>query len=68
MSQICLRIFQSQKTALAQLRKESEELYQAAIQPDDNILPITIKGPVQTPPIKNYESPAEYRSKTFNQF
>lgn len=59
---ICRNIFASQSKALEELRLESEELYQAAIQPDETMLPITIKGPVNTPPIKNYESPAEYRS------
>lgn len=59
--QICRNILQSQSKALAELRLESEELYQAAIQPDETLLPITIKGPVNTPPIKNYDSPAEYR-------
>lgn len=57
----CMQIQRSQQTALAELRKESEELYQAAIQPDEILLPITLKGPVDTPPIKNYETPAEYR-------
>lgn len=61
--QTCMQIFQSQQTALAELRKESEELYQAAIQSDDNLLPITIKGPPHTPPIKNYHSPVQYLSE-----
>ncbi|XP_054092108.1 39S ribosomal protein L40, mitochondrial [Zeugodacus cucurbitae] len=51
------RLLQSQNRALDELRKESEELYQEAIQPDMTLLPITIKGPVATPPIKNYVSP-----------
>lgn len=50
----------SQEKALDELRAESEELYQAAIQPDELLLPITIKGPAYTPPIKNYDVPAEY--------
>lgn len=58
---VCLRIRQSQEKALNELRAESEELYQAAIQPDEFLLPITIKGPAYTPPIKNYDVPAEYR-------
>lgn len=57
---ICLQIVRSQQKALTELRLESEELYQAAIQPDELLLPITLKGPVHTPPIKNYETPAEY--------
>lgn len=58
---MCLRIQQSQEKALNELRAESEELYQAAIQVDEFLLPITIKGPAYTPPIKNYDVPAEYR-------
>lgn len=52
----------SQQKALNELRMESEELYQAAIQPDELLLPITIQGPSYTPPIPNYRTPAEYRS------
>ncbi|XP_011203917.1 39S ribosomal protein L40, mitochondrial [Bactrocera dorsalis] len=51
------RLLQSQNKALDELRKESEELYQEAIQQDMALLPVTIKGPVATPPIKNYVSP-----------
>lgn len=58
---VCLRIQQSQQRALNELRAESEELYQAAVQPDEILLPITVKGPTYTPPIKNYDVPAEYR-------
>lgn len=57
---VCLRIQQSQNKALNELRGESEELYQAAIQPIDILLPTTLNGPVHTPPIKNYDVPAEY--------
>lgn len=63
LNRICRNILQSQQNALDELRNESEELYQAAIQIDETLLPITFKGPVQTPPIKNYDSPAEYRFK-----
>lgn len=48
--------------ALQELREVSEELYQAAIQPMDTLLPIAIKGPAFTPPNKAYTPPAEYRS------
>lgn len=58
-----MTVLKSHNTALTELRKESEELYQAAIQPDDSLLSNTLIGPVQTPPIKNYQSPAEYRSE-----
>lgn len=63
LNQMCRNILHSQTKALAELRLESEELYQAAIQPDETLLPITIKGPAHTPPIKNYVTPAEYRSR-----
>ncbi|XP_023296707.2 39S ribosomal protein L40, mitochondrial [Lucilia cuprina] len=55
--QIIDRLMQSQRKALQELRLESEELYQEAIQPDMSLLPITVKGPVATPPIKDYVSP-----------
>lgn len=55
--QIIDRVLQSQKKALEELRKESEELYQEAIQPDLKLTPISFEGPVNTPPIKGYLSP-----------
>lgn len=48
------RMVSAQKKALDELRFESEELYQQAIQHDLNMVPISIEGPVQTPPIKDY--------------
>jgi len=48
------RMLASQHNALEQLRKESEELYQAAIQVDFSYVPCEIKGPVETPPIKDF--------------
>lgn len=48
------RILASQHKALEELRLESEELYQAAIQMDFSYIPCEIKGPVETPPIKGY--------------
>lgn len=47
----------SQQKALQELRYESEELYQAAIQIDPDLMPFHAKGPVATPPIDNYNSP-----------
>lgn len=58
---VCLNLLKSQQRALIELRQESEELYQAAIQPDDLMLPMEVKGPVYTAPIKNYDSPVQYR-------
>jgi len=55
--QIIDRLVQSQKKALEELRNESEELYQAAIEIDLQLLSVSLKGPVSTPPIKNYVSP-----------
>lgn len=55
------RVFRAQQKALAELKLESEELYQAAIQPDPSLIPLTVKGPVITPPIENYVVPAKYR-------
>lgn len=47
----------SQQKALQELRLESEELYQEAIQPDVQLLPFTAQGPVATPSIEKYDSP-----------
>lgn len=47
----------SQQRALNELRDVSEELYQAAIQIDESFLPYQFTGPVETPPIENYQSP-----------
>lgn len=49
------KLMQAQTKALQQLRFESEELYQQAIQPDMGMIPFVCKGPVNTPPIKDYE-------------
>lgn len=51
------RIMSAQKRALDQLYEVSEELYNEAVMPDLSLLPYQVKGPVATPPIKNYESP-----------
>ncbi|CAH1108669.1 unnamed protein product [Psylliodes chrysocephalus] len=51
------RIQFAQQKALDELRKESEQLYQEAIQPDLMMMPYKIEGPVETPPIENYQSP-----------
>lgn len=55
----------AQEKSLAELRLESEELYQEAIQPDVQLLPFIAIGPVSTPPIDKYESPdGEYIDTT----
>lgn len=51
------RITFAQQKALDELRKESEELYQEAIQIDFQLIPFKAQGPVETPPIKNYDVP-----------
>ncbi|KAF4522974.1 hypothetical protein B566_EDAN009564 [Ephemera danica] len=59
------RVVASQQKALDELRAESEELYQEAIQMDLKLLPYTAQGPVWTPPTPNYESPdGEYNDTT----
>ena len=51
------RLLMAQQKALQELRFESEELYNEAIQPDLNLLPFNAKGPVATPPVDKYNSP-----------
>lgn len=53
LDQLCL----AQTRALDELRAESEELYQEAIQPDISFIPFYAKAPVATPPIEQYDSP-----------
>ncbi|KAH8414118.1 hypothetical protein KR222_007569, partial [Zaprionus bogoriensis] len=55
--QIIDRLVQSQNRALEELRRESEELYQAAIEVDLQLFAVSLKGPTATPPIKKYVSP-----------
>lgn len=54
---MCDRLVLSQQWALDQLKSESEELYNAAIQLDESLIPFRSKGPVETPPIESYDSP-----------
>ncbi|XP_030833190.1 39S ribosomal protein L40, mitochondrial [Strongylocentrotus purpuratus] len=46
----------SQTKALEELRLESEELYQAAIQRDPGLFPLLITGPTYTPPVTDYSA------------
>lgn len=58
-------ILYSQQKALDELRTESEDLYQEAIQIDLGLLPYTAKGPLKTPAIESYDSPdGEYTDTT----
>ena len=58
----------SQQRALEELRAESEELYQKALETDFTLFPLDIKGPTCTPPIKGYKEftslDGEYVDKT----
>ncbi|XP_015176445.1 PREDICTED: 39S ribosomal protein L40, mitochondrial [Polistes dominula] len=60
------RFISSQNKALQELKAESEELYNEALQIDLTFLPYLNRGPCHTPPIKNYDSPdGEYKDITF---
>uniref|UniRef100_A0A1I7ZXF6 Large ribosomal subunit protein mL40 n=1 Tax=Steinernema glaseri TaxID=37863 RepID=A0A1I7ZXF6_9BILA len=48
---------ESQRKALEKLKALSPALYEAAVQPDKQILPLVLNGPALTPPIENYDSP-----------
>ncbi|XP_045623089.2 large ribosomal subunit protein mL40 [Procambarus clarkii] len=59
------RITSSRDRALEELRLESEDLWFEAIQLDQTLLPFKVKGPVQTPPVKDYNAPdGDYFDKT----
>lgn len=51
------QLYLSQTKALNELRAESEDLYQEAIQPDLSFIPFYAKAPVATPPMDKYDSP-----------
>lgn len=60
------RFISSQNKALQELKAESEELYNEAIQIDLTFLPYLNRGPCHTSPIKNYDTPdGEYKDVTF---
>ncbi|KAJ7309676.1 hypothetical protein JRQ81_007735 [Phrynocephalus forsythii] len=50
-------LVEAQAQALEELRLESEELYQAAIQRDDHLFPFERQEPLYSPPLSNYEAP-----------
>jgi len=58
------KIMMSQLKALEELKKESLPLYFAAIEFDTDLLPMSFKGPVNTPPIPDYLQDGEYEDKT----
>lgn len=51
------RIMASQEKALDELKDASPELYEEALQIDPTLIPFQMAGPVETPPIKNYDHP-----------
>lgn len=51
------QLYLAQTKALNELRAESEDLYQEAIQPDLSFIPFYAKAPVATPPMDKYDSP-----------
>uniref|UniRef100_A0A183CJN8 Large ribosomal subunit protein mL40 n=1 Tax=Globodera pallida TaxID=36090 RepID=A0A183CJN8_GLOPA len=56
---------EAQQKALEVLRHLSPALYEAAVQPDDSLLPTHIHGPPISPPIAEYRSPdGEYEDVT----
>ncbi|XP_063861064.1 LOW QUALITY PROTEIN: large ribosomal subunit protein mL40-like [Scylla paramamosain] len=59
------KIMVARDQALEELRQESEDLWLEAIQVDPALLPFRAKGPVATPPIKDYDTPdGEYYNIT----
>ena len=54
----------TQQNALDELKKENLSLYEAAIKFDPELIPMTFKGPVSTPPIENYIQDGEYKDTT----
>ena len=51
------RSIRAQDAALAELKRVALELYEAAIQLDSNMIPLSMKGPSLTPPLKTYACP-----------
>lgn len=51
------RLIDVQDRALIELKKESVELFQEAVQMDPSFIPFKVNGPVNTPPIENYKAP-----------
>ena len=58
------KIMITQQNALDELKKENVSLYEAAIQFDPELIPMSFKGPVTTPPIENYIQDGEYKDTT----
>lgn len=58
------KIMITQQNALDELKKENVGLYEAAIMFDPELIPMSFKGPVATPPIENYIQDGEYKDTT----
>ena len=58
------KIMMTQQNALDELKKENVGLYEAAIMFDQELIPMTFKGPVATPPIEDYIQDGEYKDTT----
>ena len=58
------KILISQQKALEELKNENVSLYEQAIQFDADLVPLSFKGPVATPPIKNYLQDGKYEETT----
>ncbi|XP_054716582.1 39S ribosomal protein L40, mitochondrial-like [Uloborus diversus] len=50
-------LISAQEKAMDALQEASPELYEEALQPDPALVPFTLKGPVETPPVENYDYP-----------
>ncbi|KAI6240154.1 39S ribosomal protein L40, mitochondrial [Aphelenchoides fujianensis] len=50
-------MIREQTQALNVLKEVSPKLYEAAVAPDPSYLPLVMRGPVLTPPLKDYSSP-----------
>ena len=47
----------SRSNAMRELKKESDFLYTEALTVDKKMFPLTLNGPVETPPLDGYEAP-----------
>ncbi|XP_055932511.1 39S ribosomal protein L40, mitochondrial-like isoform X2 [Argiope bruennichi] len=51
------RVSAAQERALDALQEVSQQLYEEALQPDPALIPFKMTGPVETPPIDDYDYP-----------
>ncbi|CAF2410083.1 unnamed protein product [Rotaria sp. Silwood2] len=62
------RALKSQESALEQLKIESEELYEQALQVDSKLIPFLRRGPLYSLPNQNYDAPDGDYFDTTNYF